>query len=111
MKKLIVYYDGECGLCSKTVQFLKRNDKKHRFEYVTLSIAFPGEQHNSFIFREEDKLYYKSTAALRVVKHLSGFWPCLYIGIVVPKFLRDAIYNFVAKNRYKWFGKASVCEL
>jgi predicted DCC family thiol-disulfide oxidoreductase YuxK len=111
MKTLIVYYDGECGLCSKTVQFLKRHDKKHRLKYQTLESAFPGQQHNSFIFGEGDKLYYKSTAALRVVKYLSGLWPILYIGIVVPRFIRNAIYDFVAKNRYKWFGKVTECEI
>ena len=111
MKNLIVYYDGDCGLCSRTVQFLKRNDKKKKFQYQTLESAFPGQQHNSFIFREGEKLYFKSTAALRLVKQLGGLWPCLYTGVIIPRFLRNAVYDFVAKNRYKWFGKAKECQL
>ena len=111
MKNLIVYYDGDCGLCSRTVQFLKRNDKKKKFEYQTLQFAFPSVEHKSFIFREEDKHYFKSTAALKVVKHLGGIWPYLSIGVIIPRFLRDAVYDFVAKNRYKWFGKAKECEV
>lgn len=111
MKTLVVYYDGDCGLCSRTVKFLKRNDKKKKFQYQTLESAFPGEQHNSFIFKENDTLYFKSTAALRVLKQLGGLWPFLYIGVVIPPFLRNAVYDFVAKNRYKWFGKAKECEV
>lgn len=53
----------------------------------------------------------RSTAALRVAKHLSGLWTILYVFIVVPKFIRDFIYNLIAKKRYKWFGKTETCRI
>ncbi|MGI9593850.1 MAG: thiol-disulfide oxidoreductase DCC family protein, partial [Patiriisocius sp.] len=58
-----------------------------------------------------DRVYLKSTAALRISKKMSNLWPLLYVCIVLPKFLRDAVYDYIAKNRYAWFGKKDQCMI
>ena len=58
---------------------------------------------------ENSKFYTESSAALRIAKRLNGLWPLLYIFIIVPKFIRNSVYKFIAKNRYKWFGKKDSC--
>lgn len=63
----------------------------------------------SFVFIEKEKVYTKSTAALRVCCHLKGLWPLCYGFMIVPQFIRDGIYNWIAKNRYKWFGVQQEC--
>ena len=60
---------------------------------------------------EEGNLYTKSTGALRMLKHIGGFWSIAYVFIIVPKFIRDAVYNLIARNRYRWFGKKNECWL
>jgi len=64
---------------------------------------------NSFILLENEKLYTKSTGALRVTKKLSGLWPLLYGFIIIPPFIRNAVYSYIAHHRYKWFGKKEAC--
>ena len=64
---------------------------------------------NSFILLDEGKIYTRSTGALKMLKYLGGGWSILYGFIIVPKFIRDAVYNFIAQNRYRWFGKKEVC--
>jgi predicted DCC family thiol-disulfide oxidoreductase YuxK len=69
----------------------------------------PINTFNSFMLVEDDNLYTRSTGALRMLKHLGDAWSLLYIFILVPRFIRDAVYNLVAGNRYKWFGKKDEC--
>lgn len=71
----------------------------------------PANEFNSFMLIEDDKLYTKSSGALRMLKHLGGVWSLLYGFIIVPKFIRDAFYSWIARNRYKWFGKKNECWL
>jgi predicted DCC family thiol-disulfide oxidoreductase YuxK len=98
---------------------LLKEIKKNRFLFASLQSEF-GESllrrfnlsttnFKSFLLYKEGKLYTKSTGALMVVKHLSGAWRLLYSLILVPRFLRNAVYDFVAGNRYKWFGKKEAC--
>jgi predicted DCC family thiol-disulfide oxidoreductase YuxK len=69
----------------------------------------PFDDMESFIFIEKGKAYNRSTAALRVCRYLSALWPLCYGAIIVPRFIRDSIYNWVAKRRYKWFGRKQEC--
>lgn len=71
----------------------------------------PEDDMRSFIFIEDDTVYKQSSAALKVCKHLRGLWPLCYGLIIVPKFIRDGIYNWIAKNRYKWFGVRQQCMI
>lgn len=115
----VIFFDGICNLCNGAVQFTIKRDDKNIFKFAALQSDFAEEklqplnidyhQMGSFVLLEDGKVYQKSTAALRVAKKLNGFWPILYAFIVIPKFIRDAVYNFIAKNRYKWFGKEESC--
>jgi predicted DCC family thiol-disulfide oxidoreductase YuxK len=117
-KKNIVLFDGVCNLCSKSVQFIIKHDKKKLFHFASLQsdigqlvlqkFNLPVKHFNSFILYQNGKLYQRSTAALKVCRQLSG-WKWTVVFFVVPQFIRDAVYNLVAKNRYKWFGQHSTC--
>jgi predicted DCC family thiol-disulfide oxidoreductase YuxK len=117
--KKIVLFDGVCNLCNNSVQFILKRDKKNQFLFGSLQgitgqgylrkFNLPANTFNSFMLVEDDTLYSRSAAALRMLKHLGGGWSLLYAFIIIPKFIRDAIYNLVAKNRYKWFGKKDEC--
>src|ERR1035437_1860305 len=96
-----------------------QDDKKNIFMFASLQSEvgrkileqynFPLDELNSFILIENNKAYTRSTGALRVAKKLNGLWPLLYGFIIIPKLLRDGIYNWVGRNRYKWFGKKDAC--
>jgi predicted DCC family thiol-disulfide oxidoreductase YuxK len=117
----IILFDGVCNFCNSAVNFtLKRNTKANIFFAPLQSAAgqkllqqhnLPANSMESFVFIEKDKPYKQSTAALKVCKHLRGLWPLCYGLIIVPTFLRDGIYSWIAKNRYKWFGKKETCMI
>jgi predicted DCC family thiol-disulfide oxidoreductase YuxK len=119
VSKKIVLFDGVCNLCSNSVQFILKRDKKNQFLFGSLQgnagqeylakFNLPANTFNSFMLVEEDTLYTKSTGALRMLKHLGGSWSLLYAFIIVPRFVRDAVYDWIAGNRYKWFGKKDEC--
>lgn len=117
----IVLFDGVCNLCNSSVQFIIKRDKKKQFRFASLQGNFgqqflkknklPADNFNSFILLENETVYTRSTAALRMLKHLGGGWRLMYGFIVLPKFIRDGIYNLIARNRYKWFGKRESCMI
>ena len=118
-EKKIVLFDGVCNLCSSSVQFILKHDKKNQFLFGSLQgkagqeylkkFNLPVDALNSFMLVEDDKLYTCSSGALRMLRHLGNGWQLLYAFIIVPKFMRDGVYNIIAKNRYKWFGKKEEC--
>jgi len=120
-KKPIILFDGVCNLCNNAVQFIIRHDPDEKFLFASLQSEFgqqlmkqyslPSENFNSFILVQDNKVYNKSTGALKVAKELIGTWKLLYIFIVVPRFIRDAVYTWIANNRYKWFGKKDDCMI
>jgi len=115
----IILFDGVCNLCKGAVQFVIKRDNKNQFLFASLqseegkqileSHNFRLKKINSFLLVENGSVYERSTAALKVIKKLTGFWPVLYIFIIVPKFIRDSVYNWIAKNRYQWFGRKDEC--
>lgn len=117
----IILFDGVCNLCNRAVQFVIRHDKKKIFLFASLQSAkgaellkeygLPSDRFNSFVLIEENKAYSASTAALRVMKKMPGAWKLLYGFIIVPKFIRDAVYYFISENRYKWFGRREECMI
>jgi len=119
--KKVILFDGICNLCSSSIQFIIRHDKKDQFLFGSLQGAagqaylkkfnLPANEFNSFMLVEDEKLYTRSAAALRVLKHLGRGWQLLYGLMIVPPFIRDGIYNLLATNRYKWFGKKEACWL
>ncbi|GEL78539.1 thiol-disulfide oxidoreductase DCC family protein [Tenuibacillus multivorans] len=120
MVKGIVLFDGVCNLCNGLVQFILKRDQRDHFRFASLQ-GETGQQLlkekristdlDSFIYISDKRVYTKSSAALQVVKHLPGLWKGLYIFVVIPKFIRDWLYAFVATNRYKWFGKQDYCMM
>lgn len=118
---MIVLFDGVCNLCQRSVQFILRRDRRGRFRFTSLQgpigqgylqrSGLPADQLNSFVLVENGKAYTRSSGALRVLRHLGGAWSLLYILWIVPKGLRDLVYDWVARNRYRWFGKKEECWL
>ena len=117
----VILFDGVCNLCSSSVQYVIKHDPQHVFHFASLQSSFaqnilskhdlPLNDYNSFVLYSNNRVYTRSTAALLVAKKLKGFIKLLYVFIIVPKFIRDGIYNIVAKNRYIWFGKKEACWL
>ncbi|WEK54422.1 MAG: thiol-disulfide oxidoreductase DCC family protein [Candidatus Cohnella colombiensis] len=116
----IILFDGICNFCDHSVQFIIKRDKKAVYKFTSLQSDAGQEilrKHNvptnidSFILVENNKCYYKTSAALRICKNLNGGWKLLYGLIIVPKPIRDYFYSVFAKNRMKWFGQRDSCTL
>ncbi|MGO4818844.1 thiol-disulfide oxidoreductase DCC family protein [Flavobacterium sp. W22_SRS_FP1] len=120
--KKIILFDGVCNLCNTAVQFVIKHDKKDLFRFVALQsdlapsiikhIGINTQNIDSIILYEPGVAYYvKSEAALEIAKHLSGGLALLSVFKVLPSSLSNSIYDYVAKNRYKWFGKKEHCMI
>lgn len=120
--KIIILFDGVCNLCDSSVQFLIKHDKKDVFRFVPLQselgqkiinhIGILASTIDSIILYESKNVfYYKAEAALRILKELNTCYRFLLIFSIFPKKLLNLIYDFVAKNRYKWFGKKESCMI
>jgi predicted DCC family thiol-disulfide oxidoreductase YuxK len=118
---LIILFDGVCNFCNFWVNFLLDRSKKDKFRFTPLQ-SENGEEilkkfnlstkdFDTFVLIDGDKYYIRSTAALIVAKNLPGLWKVLYALIIIPGPLRDFLYNLVAKNRYKLFGKKEACRI
>lgn len=117
--KPIILFDGVCNLCNRSVQFVIRHDVEGRFMFASLQsetgqellkrYQLPATEFNSFILIQDDKIYTRSDGALQVTRQLNGGWKFLYGFIIVPHFIRDRVYDWVSRNRYRWFGKREVC--
>ena len=117
--KSIVLFDGECNFCNSSINFVLKHEKKPELFFASLQSEtgkkilnhFDIQNAESVVLIENDKIYLQSTAALKITKYLKGGFPLLYMFMIVPPFIRNAIYNYIAKNRYKWFGKMDTCMM
>ncbi len=119
--RAVVLFDGVCNLCDASVNFIIDRDPGSRFAFAALQSeaghallarhCIAGQRPDSVILLEEGRCFTRSTAALRIARRLSGMWPLLYPLILVPAPVRDSIYDWVARNRYRWFGKLEQCRL
>jgi predicted DCC family thiol-disulfide oxidoreductase YuxK len=117
----VVLFDGVCNLCNHSVQFIIRRDKKDQFRFAPLQgktgqailakHSLPADSLKSFILADGDKIYTRSTGALRMLKLLGFPWSLFYVYILVPRFIRDGVYNWIARNRYRWFGRQESCMI
>jgi len=118
--KPILFFDGVCNLCNKWVQFVIRNDKKKQIVFASLQSKYgqeaqqelkqqTGSVPDSLVLYHNNKFYTKSSAALKTATLMGGAWPILAIGFILPGFIRNGIYDIVARNRYKWYGKRDEC--
>jgi len=112
-------FDGVCNLCNQSVQAVIQVDEHKIFRFASLQseagqsavkriLATPDDL-DSVILVDGDQVHIKSDAVLRVLYHLGGYYRMLYLFRFVPRFIRDFIYDWIARNRYTWFGKRDVC--
>jgi len=119
LNNAIVLFDGVCNFCNSSINFIIKRDRKQYFKFAPLQSEIAQKlvgdktlpMPESVILIENGKKYDRSSAALRIAKKLDGLWPILYVFIILPKPLRDAVYNFIGRNRYKWFGKTEACMI
>jgi len=117
--KSLVLFDGVCNFCNGSVNFIIRHDKNDRFRFAPLQSdlghenidRFGLDSLDSIILVEDERSFAHSTAALRIARGLGFPWSLLYIGVVVPRFIRDFIYRTFAKYRYQLFGRKDECML
>ena len=116
----ILFYDGECGLCARTVQWCLDHDQRQRLRfaplqgatYAALDIESKPLDLNTVVLFDEGRLHVTSDAVLRLLRHVGGVWGVWgNLGRIVPRFVRDASYRFIARRRHKWFGAADRCRL
>lgn len=117
----VILFDGVCNFCNGAVNFVIKRDKTAQIQFAPLQsekgrlfarqFGFNEEELKTFIFIEDNKFYTKSTAALKVCRHLGALWPLCYGLMIIPKFIRNVVYDLVAKNRYKWFGRRDTCMM
>lgn len=119
MNLQVIFFDGFCILCSRSVRFIYRYDKKGQFRFSSIDsdqfrdIAFLLPEKllvpDSVVLYLNGKIYTRSAAALRIAWRLRFPIPLLAVGFLIPPFVRDGIYDLIARNRYKWFGKRESC--
>lgn len=116
----VVIFDGVCNYCNSMVNFAIRNDKKSKLRFTTMQSETGSalrKQHNvpdiadSLVFIDDNKAYTYASAALRICKYLD--WPAkmLYALIIIPSFISNPVYKWIARNRYQWFGKKETCMI
>lgn len=118
---MILLFDGLCNLCNGSVNFILKRDKQGKFKFASLQSEIGNmlcKQHNidtnvidSIVLIKNDKVFIKSAAVLEILKDLPIGWRVLRIGIILPKFARDWMYDLIAKHRYRIFGKKDECPI
>lgn len=119
--KQTILFDGVCNLCNSSVQFVIHRDPHRSFQFAALqSTSGKGllQEHHlpegnlySVILIREGTVYQRSSAALQIARGLTGLWPLLYVFIIVPPLIRNAVYDWIASNRYRWFGEKNECMI
>jgi len=117
----VLLFDGICNLCNRSVKFVSKRDKKKIIYYASLQsdlgkqllqqYGLTATMPDSLVWIEQGKAYIKSTAVLKLSRHLTAVWPIVYWFIIIPRPIRDAVYNWVSANRYHWFGKLDTCMM
>jgi predicted DCC family thiol-disulfide oxidoreductase YuxK len=117
----VILFDGVCNLCNASVQFIINRDSKANFRFTSLQseagqailakFNLSAEKLYSVIVVDQDKVYDRSRAALEITRRLNGLWPLLYGFIIVPPFIRNFVYDWVSRNRYRWFGVRQACMM
>jgi predicted DCC family thiol-disulfide oxidoreductase YuxK len=117
----VILFDGVCNLCNGSVQWVLLRDKRSVFHFAALQsetgarilqkFGLPADALNTVVLAFEDRIYTESDAVIEVARRLGGVWRLLTIFKIVPRPLRNAVYRFVGRNRYRWFGKSESCLL
>ena len=117
----LVLFDGICNFCNYWVNFAIKRDKKNRLKFTPIQgetakkilpqYSISTNSLSSVIFIDKGKAYTQSSAALKICRYLNGGWKLFYGLNIIPKPIRDFVYNIIARNRYKWFGKKDSCMI
>jgi predicted DCC family thiol-disulfide oxidoreductase YuxK len=117
----IVLFDGVCNFCNGSINFIIRRDRSKIFRFAPLQskagakvlrqFGLPPDWVETIVLVEDGGCYTRSTAALRIVRRLGGPWSILYVLRVIPAAARDTIYDLIARNRYRWFGRKNACMI
>ena len=118
----VILFDGVCNLCNASVVFVLQHERQADFNFASIQsetgqellnwCGLPPDYAEAVILIDRGNLYFGSTAALKIGQALKFPWSFLsYVGFIVPKFIRDIVYQQVAKHRYQWFGKRDVCMI
>jgi predicted DCC family thiol-disulfide oxidoreductase YuxK len=121
-RRKIILFDGICNLCNGSVIFISKWEKERLFQFASIQseggrellewCGLPSDYNQAVVYIENGRIYLGSTAALKIGQQLKFPWSLLaYAGFIVPKFIRDWVYNQIARHRYQWFGKRDVCML
>ena len=121
LQQPVILFDGVCNFCNSSVNFIIKRNREKDIRFAALQseagkrllneYRLPAREMESIVFIENGNAYQRSAAALRICRRLSGAWPLCYGFILVPRFIRDAVYNWIAANRYKWFGVQEQCMI
>lgn len=118
MSAPVVFFDGYCALCAFWVRFILIRDRRGSYRFASLDSAAarsagvsvqPGADPETVILLAEGRTWERSDAAIRILAGLGGLWRLCLLLLIVPRALRDAIYRWVARHRYRWFGKTDAC--
>ena len=119
--KKVIYFDGVCNLCNRSVRFILKYDKNVVFSFASLQSEFakkhlvhfngPDRKNGSIIYRDHQFFYTKSDAVLKILNDLGGVWKLFYVIKIIPKPIRDWLYDLMAINRYRMFGKKDSCMI
>jgi len=117
----IIIYDGICNMCNASVKFITKRDKNSKFTFLSQQsdeakkifkeYSISNENLDTIVLLKDEKYFTKSDAVLEITKDLSGFWFLISYFKIVPQCIRDSIYDFIAKNRYTFFGKNNICKV
>jgi predicted DCC family thiol-disulfide oxidoreductase YuxK len=117
----VILFDGVCNLCNQSVQFVIRHDPRSNFRFAALQSDFGqsvlrehhlhDEELLSVVLLTGTRVYERSRAALEIARRLNGLWPLMYVFVIVPPFIRDLVYDWIARNRYRWFGRRDECMI
>jgi len=116
----IVFFDGVCNLCSFAVQTLIKMDKHGKLKFASLQSEFATQhlpkqvlakdsQFSTLVFYTNNNVFIESEAILEIAKHIGGFWKVAVLGYLIPVWIRDPLYRYISRNRYKWFGRKENC--
>ena len=109
MEQTILYYDGLCILCNKSIRFIINRDRKNQFKIGFLNSLKKQDKYDSVVLVHKGIKYQYSTAVIKSLILLGGIYKLAALLFIFPKSLRDFVYKIIAKNRYKWFGKHNIC--
>jgi predicted DCC family thiol-disulfide oxidoreductase YuxK len=117
----VILFDGVCGLCNRWITFVLERDRKAMFRFAALQSdaarvllaahALPPDQLESVVLVAEGRVYVRSAAVIEILRRLGFPWSAARLGAIVPTRIRDAVYDFVARHRYRWFGSTETCRM